>query len=65
MHVCVSEARIKTITGSVDLILDSQHRSLKKKRVRGGGEQKTQLRLKSLSSEQPQANSANNHFFIH
>lgn len=63
MHVCVSEARIKTITGSVDLILDSQHRSLKK-RERGGGE-KTQLRLKSLSSEQPQANSANNHFFIH
>lgn len=61
MHVCVSEARIKTITGSVDLILDSQHRSLKKRE--GGG--KPQLRLKSLSSEQPRANSANNHFFIH
>lgn len=63
MHVCVSEARIKTITGSVDLILDSQHRSLKKREREGG--KKTQLRLKSLSSEQPQANSANNHFFIH
>lgn len=38
MHVCVSEARIKTITGSVDLILDSQHRSLKKREWEGGGE---------------------------